>query len=305
MLDLLLPVLVAKKVNAEGTIVNKNEHSCVFVNFKSECSKWAGVLKEKLADKLIDVHVIQIHGDQDKHETFAFTQLFTSSVKMQNYNPFMLFTTAAASTGIDQTLVEWVMTVGLPRCLTTLLQECGRNRSEGLYLIVTDWKLFIKLLLTILVPLPKQSQTEELPDYEYMNTMIATKTPEKHADARPFQSQVRKVDFGRCPIMAYLLFVFFFVCGGRGGSVMSSESSVKLGDGSNRERIVGVAILIGFEVAAAMAVTAQDTRRAGNAIVLLHFLTGDEAPLVEVLQGEAGCLSPDLGTEITLPFAAS
>jgi len=186
MLDLLLPVLVAKKVNAEGTIVNKNEHSCVFVNFKSECSKWAGVLKEKLADKLIDVHVIQIHGDQDKHETFAFTQLFTSSVKMQNYNPFMLFTTAAASTGIDQTLVEWVMTVGLPRCLTTL----------------------------ILVPPPKQSQTEELPDYEYMNTMIATKTPEKHADARPFQSQVRKVDFGRCPIMAYLLFVFFFVCGG-------------------------------------------------------------------------------------------
>mmetsp|Transcript_19356 Transcript_19356/g.35028 ORF Transcript_19356/g.35028 Transcript_19356/m.35028 type:complete len:363 (+) Transcript_19356:263-1351(+) len=141
-LDSLLPVLVAKKVNAEGTIVNKNSHGCVFVNFKSERSKWAGVLKEKLADKLIDVNVIQIRGDQDKHEKFAFTRLFTASVKMQNYNPFMLFATAAVNTDIDQTLIKWVMTVGLPRCLTTLLQERGRNRSEGFYLIVTDWKLF-------------------------------------------------------------------------------------------------------------------------------------------------------------------
>jgi len=56
--------------------------------------------------------------------------------------------------------------------------------------------------------------------------------------------------------MAYLLFVFFFVCGGRGGSVMSSESSVKFRDGSNGVSIVGVGILIGFKVVAAMAVTA-------------------------------------------------
>jgi len=40
---------------------------------------------------------------------------------------------------------------------------------------------------------------------------------------------------------------------------MSSESSVKFGDGSNGERIVGVAILIGFEVAAMMAVTARES----------------------------------------------
>ena len=85
---------------------------------------------------------------------------------------------------------------------------------------------------------------------------------------------------------------------------MSRESSVKFGDGSNGERIVGVAILIGFKVAATMTVTARDTRRAGDAIVLLDFLMGDEAPLVEVLQGEAGRLSPDLGTEATLPFTA-
>lgn len=42
-------------------------HACLFVNFKSECSKWAAAIESKLADNLMDVDVIQINGDQDKH----------------------------------------------------------------------------------------------------------------------------------------------------------------------------------------------------------------------------------------------
>ena len=75
------------------------------------------------------MHVVQINGDQDKHEKFAYTKLFTDSIKMNDYNPRVLVATAAANTGIDQVLVKWVLTVGLPRCLTTLLQERGRSKS--------------------------------------------------------------------------------------------------------------------------------------------------------------------------------
>ena len=47
---------------------SNNSDACIFVNFKSECSKWSGELESKIADKLLDIDVLQINGDQDKHE---------------------------------------------------------------------------------------------------------------------------------------------------------------------------------------------------------------------------------------------
>ena len=156
---------------------SSTSHACVFVNFKSECTKWADVLESKIADKLLDVDVVQVNGDQDKHEKFAFTRLFTDAIKMKDYHPRVLVATAAANTGIDQVLVKWVLSVGLPRCLTTLMQERGRNRSQGLYLVLTDWKLFIKLLLLIVVPY--KLDTTETPVHAFANSMIMSRSPEK------------------------------------------------------------------------------------------------------------------------------
>ena len=156
---------------------SSTSHACVFVNFKSECTKWADVLESKIADKLLDVDVVQVNGDQDKHEKFAFTRLFTDSIKMKDYHLCVLVATAAANTGIDQVLVKWVLSVGLPRCLTTLMQERGRNRSQGLYLVLTDWKLFIKLLLSIVVP--HELDAEETPVHAFANSMIMSRSPEK------------------------------------------------------------------------------------------------------------------------------
>ena len=158
-----------------------HSHACIFVNFKSECAKWAEELELKIASSLLDVDVVQITGDQDKYEKFAYTRLFTSSAAMDDYHPRVLVATAAANTGIDQVLVKWVLTVGIPRCLTTLLQERGRNRAEGLYLVLTDWKLFIKLLLSILAP--KKGSVEEEQAHDYANSMIMTRSPEKRGPA--------------------------------------------------------------------------------------------------------------------------
>jgi hypothetical protein len=102
-------------------------HVCVFVNFKLESTKWAEELESKISDKLFDANGVQINGNQDKHKKFAFTCLFTTSVTIKDYNPRMLVATATATTGIGQVLAKWVLSVGLPRCLTTLMQERGCN----------------------------------------------------------------------------------------------------------------------------------------------------------------------------------
>ena len=113
-------------------------HGCIFAKFKSECTMWAAALEAKLADQLIDMDVLQINGDMDKNEKFSFVRPFTSAVTMKNYHPRMLIATPATNTGIDQVLIQYVLSVGLPRCLTTLIQERGRNRNDGMYVMLTD-----------------------------------------------------------------------------------------------------------------------------------------------------------------------
>ena len=50
---------------------------CLFVNFVSECSKWAKHLEDLLVAVKLSVAVITIHGEMDKNEKFGFIQLFT------------------------------------------------------------------------------------------------------------------------------------------------------------------------------------------------------------------------------------
>ena len=130
-------------------------HACIFVNFKSETSKWALELEDLFADELLRVGVLQINGDMDKHEKIAFVRLFTTCIRMGGYRPRVLVATAAANTGIDQPKLVWVLRVGFPRCLSTLLQERGRNARlaslAGMFAVFTNWKMFVKLLLCVLL----------------------------------------------------------------------------------------------------------------------------------------------------------
>ena len=158
---------------------HKNVHCCLFVNFKDECSKWSTELESRFVDAGIDVDVLQINGDMDKHEKFAFIRLFTSSVKLARFNPNVLVATPAANTGFDQVLVCWVLTLGLPRSMTDLLQERGRNRGAGTYSVMTDWAKFVRLLLSIVL----RTQSVAAPaDHEYVNTMIESKSPERRPE---------------------------------------------------------------------------------------------------------------------------
>ena len=75
---------------------------------------------------------------------------------MSGMSPRVLAATAAANTGIDQINLAMVIRVGLARCIITLLQEMGRNARRpgmtGVFLVFTDWRMFVKLLLSILLP---------------------------------------------------------------------------------------------------------------------------------------------------------
>ena len=58
-----------------------NDHVCCFVNFCSECIKWAFVIESQLADKLLGVGVLQIDGDMDKLKNLP---LHVSSAQIPN-----------------------------------------------------------------------------------------------------------------------------------------------------------------------------------------------------------------------------
>ena len=108
----------------------------------------------------------------------AYTQLYTSSVTMEGLNPRAFVATTAANTCIAQPHCNWVLTIGVPCCVTTLLQKRGRHRFDGMYIVMTDWKLFMKLLLSVVLP-PMKPKSDEMHDHDYINTMIKSKSPDK------------------------------------------------------------------------------------------------------------------------------
>ena len=161
-------------------------HICVFVNFVKECGKCTTLLEDELANKELDIDVININGGLEKEDKFGLVRLFTGSLISPGAHPQVLVATGAANTGIDQILTKLVLRVGLPRNLVTFLQERGRIRDEGTILVLTNWRLFIKLLLTVL--LDHESKTVNSSSFE--NSMIRS-TPSAQAVQHQFRSNSR------------------------------------------------------------------------------------------------------------------
>ena len=85
------------------TRINNDTHTCISVNFKSDCQRWAGELEDLIGDRCLpNTHMLQINGDMDKNEKFTFISIYTSYLWMANYYPRVLVVTAAANAGIDQ-----------------------------------------------------------------------------------------------------------------------------------------------------------------------------------------------------------
>ena len=90
--------------------------------------------------------VLQINGDMDKSKKCAFICLFVAAIKKGKFNPRVLVATAAANTGTDAPDLIWILRVGIPHCLLTILQEHERNAREvrrtGMFVVLTDWTMF-------------------------------------------------------------------------------------------------------------------------------------------------------------------
>ena len=165
----------------------------IFVNFVTESAHWAELVEDRLTEAHVPGDVIIINGHMDKHEKFSFVRLLTRDITLEDYLARICVATAAANTGIDQKWMEWIDRIGLPRDVLTMLQEMGRNARQpgmtGAYHIYTDWKRFVKLLLSILIPLKKEG--EEPPEYEGLNSVIPSKTKEKRVNNIQHQSGPR------------------------------------------------------------------------------------------------------------------
>ena len=132
---------------------NPDAYTCIFVNFIKECGDQTTIVEDILAENGLDIDVITITGKLEKDDKFGLVRLFTGSLTCEGARPQILIGTGAVNTGIDQRLVKLVLLVGIPHCLETFFQErgrCSRDQELGTFLLCTDWKLFVKLLLTTL-----------------------------------------------------------------------------------------------------------------------------------------------------------
>ena len=125
--------------------------------------------------------MIQINEEMDKDEKFGSIKLFTGFLQMVGYDPSVFVATSAANTGIDNCQLQLINRFGFPHYLTTLFQERGHNAQgpwmTGMYVIFTNWIMFLKLALTMF--LPSTQQTNEPSKYEGMNTVIPSLSQER------------------------------------------------------------------------------------------------------------------------------
>ena len=104
-----------------------------------------------------------------------------------------------------QEFLCWVARVGLPRCVATLIQEAGRNSRKGeagTLALFTDWRLFIKLLLSILLP-SRLPSSDEIHDHEYVNSMITPRSPEGRDSNR--SSDANATNTHTAPLSQYVI----------------------------------------------------------------------------------------------------
>jgi len=130
-------------------------------------------------DAHVKADVIQILGGMDKNEKFNSMHFFTGEQTFHRYYLCLLISTPAADTGIDQEQTQHVSCQGFPRNpIFFSFQGCSRNARQpgmtGEYCIFTDWLLFVKLLLSILLPL--NTPTNDPPEYEGVNIIIKSKS---------------------------------------------------------------------------------------------------------------------------------
>lgn len=81
---------------------------------------------EKSLDELIQIAVLQINGAMYKH-IFLFIKLFTLDIILKRFDLRVIVATAAANIGIEPLDLIWVLWVGIPWCITALLQEREHN----------------------------------------------------------------------------------------------------------------------------------------------------------------------------------
>lgn len=114
---------------------------------------------------------------------------------MKNFDPCALVATATVNMGIDQERVDYVIHVGLTRCIITLLQERGGNARlagmMGLFDVFTSWSLLVCLLLTILLP-PKKAP-EVVQDHNFSNSMILFRSSPKENQSSHMPALSRNV----------------------------------------------------------------------------------------------------------------
>ena len=86
-----------------------------------------------------------------------------------------------------------LLRIGFARLLAVALQEVGHNAYKtgmlGNFIVFSNWTMFVKLLLSILLP-RENSSSAELMEYTGMNSMIMSKSLEGKEKTKYYSAEV-------------------------------------------------------------------------------------------------------------------
>ena len=131
---------------------NKLSSAFVFVNTRRLLNNVLTSLEGKLDKRGINTDIMNIHGKQGKSEKFALIGIFCCKIKVKDYDPRVLISTAAANLGVNHPDVQCVVNLKWPDCLASLVQRRGCASRDGqlaVFVIVVGISLYLALLRRI------------------------------------------------------------------------------------------------------------------------------------------------------------
>ena len=103
----------------------------VFTNRRKLSFEMVAGLEEKLDKHSVAGDVLHIHGRLKREDKGNLINLFTSKLRIDDFNPNVLIATSAADLGIDHPNAQLQLNVEWPESIASLVQRRGRGSRRG------------------------------------------------------------------------------------------------------------------------------------------------------------------------------
>jgi len=158
----------------------------VFTNRRKLSFEMVAGLEEKLDKHSVAGDVLHIHGRLKREDKGNLINLFTSKLRIDDFNPNVLIATSAADLGIDHPNAQLQLNVEWPESIASLVQRRGRGSRRGedsKYVLVAGISSYVHIVKRNMAVMDVATDEEPAdtttPESRGYNNTITTSTSKK------------------------------------------------------------------------------------------------------------------------------